>query len=192
MKKVKFEDRKKMAPLFEGLEDSMVIAYLQGYMGDGYVDRMPNPRVGLIVSAEYCFFGGDSSLPEATELAEKLFDTTSLDEMLAIYVEKETGWFDILMSQEQNRPESLPRFGIVQRDYDFDVKKLETIASQVSDGLELVPFDENLYHQAMSESWSREFLRSLCFRGGFFEARFWFCHYGSGAACCRHLYDDRI
>jgi GNAT superfamily N-acetyltransferase len=174
MKKVKFEDRKKMAPLFEGLEDSMVIAYLQGYMGDGYVDRIPNPRVGLIVSAEYCFFGGDSSLPEAMELAEKLFDTTSLDEMLAIYVEKETGWFDILMSQEQNRPESLPRFGIVQRDYDFDVKKLETLAGQVPDGLELVPFDENLYHQAMSESWSREFCEAYVSAADFLKQGFGF------------------
>ena len=33
-------DRKKLAFLFEGLQDSMVISYLQGYLGTCYVDRL--------------------------------------------------------------------------------------------------------------------------------------------------------
>jgi len=174
MEKVKPEDRKKMAHLFAGLEDSMVIAYLQGYMGDGYVDQMPNPRVGLIVSAEYCFFGGDSSLPEAKTLAEMLFDTTPLDEMLAIYVEKETGWFDILMSLDENRPESIPRFGIVQRDYDFDIERLHAIAAKLPAGMKLVPFDETIYNQAMSEAWSREFCEAYASAEDFLKQGFGF------------------
>jgi GNAT superfamily N-acetyltransferase len=155
------EDRKLMATLFEGLEDSMVIAYLQGFMGDGYVDRLPNPQVGLIVSAEYCFFGGDPSLPAAKELAEHLFDTTPLDQMIAIYVEKQSGWFDLLMLMDQNRPVSLPRFGIVQRDYEFNMEKLKAIAADIPDGLELVAFDEELYRQAMSEHWSMAFCEAF-------------------------------
>lgn len=155
------EDRKAMTPLFEGLEDSMVIAYLQGFMGDGYVDRMPNPRVGLIVSAEYCFFGGDFGLPEAKDLAEQLFAVTPLTQMIAIYPDKQTGWFDLLMSLEQFRPASLPRFGIVQRDYEFDQQKLETIVQCIPEGMVLVRFDEELYRQAMSEHWSMAFCEAF-------------------------------
>jgi GNAT superfamily N-acetyltransferase len=155
------ENRKSMATLFEGLEDSMVIAYLQGFMGDGYVDCMPNPRVGLIISAEYCFFGGDFELPEARELAEQLFDFTTLDQMIAIYPEKQTGWFELLMSLNQLRPVSLPRFGIVQRDYDFDQQKLMAIAQNIPDGMELVRFDDELYQQAMSEHWSMAFCEAF-------------------------------
>jgi GNAT acetyltransferase len=155
------EERKAMTILFEGLEDSMVIAYLQGFMGDGYVDRMPNPRVGLIVSAEYCFFGGDSDLPEARLLAEQLFEVTSLDQMIAIYPDKQTGWFDLLMSEEQFRPASLPRFGIVQRDYEFDQEKLEAISQNIPEGMVLVQFDEELYRQSMAEHWSMAFCEAF-------------------------------
>ncbi len=35
MHKITKEERQKVAHLFDGIEDSMVIAYLQGYMGDG-------------------------------------------------------------------------------------------------------------------------------------------------------------
>jgi hypothetical protein len=37
-------------------------------------------------------------LPEAKELAEQLFAVTPLDQMIAIYPDKQTGWFDLLMS----------------------------------------------------------------------------------------------
>ena len=158
---VKTEDRKAMTPLFSGLEDSMVIAYLQGFMGDGYVDRMPDPRAGLIVSAEYCFFGGDFDLPEAKELAEQLFETTRLDQMIAIYPDKQTGWFDLLISIEQFRPVSLHRFGIVHLDYQFNQQKLEAIAHNIPEGMKLVRFDEDLYRQAMSEHWSMAFCEAF-------------------------------
>jgi L-amino acid N-acyltransferase YncA len=161
MIRVNKEDRKAMSTLFEGLEDSMVIAYLQGFMGDGYVDRMPNPRVGLIISAEYCFFGGDFDLPESTELAEQLFDVTPLDQMIAIYPDEQTGWFDLLMSLDRLQPVSLPRFGIVQRDYEFDQMKLETIARKIPEGMALVRFDEELYRQAMLEHWSMAFCEAF-------------------------------
>ena len=158
---VDIQDRITMAPLYEGLEDSMVIAYLQGFMGEGFVDRMPNPQVALITSAEYCFFGGDYTLPEARDLAEQLFDLTTLDQMIAIYPDKQTGWFELLMSRDQLRPVSLPRFGIVQRDYEFDTNKLQSIAASIPEGMKLVPFDEELYNQAMSEHWSMAFCEAF-------------------------------
>jgi GNAT superfamily N-acetyltransferase len=161
MIRVKKEDRKAMTPLFEGLEDSMVIAYLQGFMGDGYVDRMPEPRVGLIVSAEYCFFGGDFTLPEAREMASRLFEVTPLNQMIAIYPDKQTGWLDLLMLLEELHPASLPRFGIVQRDYEFDMNKLQAITQNIPEGLELVRFDEELYEQAMAEHWSMAFCEAF-------------------------------
>ena len=55
MRKVKREERKGIAPLFDGIWDSMVISYLQGYQGEGFVNDFPNPEFGLIVSGEYSF-----------------------------------------------------------------------------------------------------------------------------------------
>jgi hypothetical protein len=37
-------------PMFSGIEDSMVIACMQGYMGDAYVKGLENPEAAFIIS----------------------------------------------------------------------------------------------------------------------------------------------
>jgi len=74
MIKLELTERKHIATLFRGIDDSMVIAYLQGYMGGGWADRIPEPAVALIVSGEYSFPAGDPDSKAAKELAENIFD----------------------------------------------------------------------------------------------------------------------
>ena len=73
MIRVEKNDRNSISPLFLGIDDSMVIPYLQGFMGVAYADKLPNPRFAVIISGEYCFFGGTSDTKEAKEMAEKRF-----------------------------------------------------------------------------------------------------------------------
>ena len=73
MIRVEKNNRNSISPLFQGIDDSMVIAYLQGFMGVAYADRLPNPRFTVIISGEYCFFGGTPDSKDAKELAEKRF-----------------------------------------------------------------------------------------------------------------------
>jgi GNAT superfamily N-acetyltransferase len=65
------------------------------------------------------------------------------------------------MSCSRNNPEVVPRYGIVQKDYDFDLNKLQAFIDAIPDGFTLVPFDEAIYHQAMSERWSMEFCETF-------------------------------
>ncbi len=160
MHKITKEERQKVAHLFDGIEDSMVIAYLQGYMGDGYVDAFPQPIAGMIISGEYSFFGGDAKSPEAKALIAQVFDVVPEDETTAIFAEGK-GWEAALLSVEKNSPVEVPRFGIVQRDYDFDVSLLERISSQVPEGYEMRPFDKEIYEAAMEEEWSRPFCETF-------------------------------
>ena len=154
---VERKDAETLRPLFEGIEDSMVAAWLEGSMGEGFADRMPDPRAGLIVSSEYCFFGGDAAAPGARELVENLFSCTDWDDVTVIIRDGDTGWLDLILSVPQNHPEEVPRFGIVQRDYDFDTDLLLQYAGRIPEGLKLVPFDLDLYTQAMEEHWSQPF-----------------------------------
>ena len=73
MHPVEIEKRNTIAPLFEGIQDSMVIACLQGIMGEAYVAREKEPKAALIVSGEYSFFGVDADWPYAFKLFQNLF-----------------------------------------------------------------------------------------------------------------------
>lgn len=70
-------DRKKLAFLFEGIQDSMVISYLQGYLGTCYVDR----------------------------LLENLFDYITGTKSTAIYADHR--WCDMHLKYPQNHPQEV-------------------------------------------------------------------------------------
>lgn len=156
-RKVELHERADVAYLFDGIEDSMVIGYLQGYMGDAYVDRFPDPTVGVIISGEYSFFGGVPDSSFSKELARALFYLNPSKESVAIFAEDNSGWEKTLMAVPENHPVVIPRFGIAQRDYDFDKELLQSFIDRLSHEYTLKEFDKDLYDQAMSEDWSKEF-----------------------------------
>ena len=161
MIKLELTERKHIATLFRGIDDSMVIAYLQGYMGGGWADRIPEPAVALIVSGEYSFPAGDFSSDAAKGLAENIFDYIEGDETTVIFDENEPGWEPLMLSVKKYCPRAVPRFGIVQKDYIFDEKLLQSFIDALPQCYTIKAFDENLYNQAMSEDWAKEFCETF-------------------------------
>lgn len=151
------EKLSQVASLFDGIEDSMVKACLQGYLGNAYVEKLDNPRAGLIVSGEYSFFGGDPNTNEADYLIRNLFTVNKSESTVGIFSETKPDWEKKLLSITQNNPTVLKRFGIVQRDYDFDDSILQGYIDSLEKGLILTKFNEDIYNQAMKEDWSKEF-----------------------------------
>jgi GNAT superfamily N-acetyltransferase len=151
----------RIAPLFEGIEDSMVKACLQGYMGNAYVRTLDSPKAALIVSGEYSFFGGDPHTQDAAYLTDRFFDVCPSEASVGIFADNRPEWGSVLMSCAKNHPAELPRFGIAQKDYDFDKKLLQGFADSLPKGFELAAFDEAIYAQAMAADWSREFCETF-------------------------------
>lgn len=161
MVKVRLEQMSEIEPLFTGIEDSMVIACLQGYGGDAYVDQLPEPQAGMIISGEYSFFGGRSDLPASKELAEQVLARSPGESSTAIYADDRLDWRDLLLTISKNNPKEVERYGIRQKDYDFDMDLLQGYVDQLPAGFELKQFDADLYRQAMDQSWSREFCETF-------------------------------
>ena len=161
MIEVRKEQMNQIASLFDGIQDSMVIACLQGYMGNAYAESLNRPEAALIVSGEYSFFGGDPDSKDAEVLVKNLFDVNQSESTIAIFPDDRPGWETRLMGITENDPEAVPRFGIVQKDYDFDYNVLQGYMDALPEGFELVRFDEELYHQAMAEDWSKEFCETF-------------------------------
>ena len=150
-----------IAPLYEGLEDSMVYACLQGRMGAAYAMTPENPRAALIVSGEYSFFGGDPGSEDAAIITRSLFDVIETGATIGIFPENMPAWETTLMSVQEHNPRAVPRYGIVQKDYDFDITRLDSFVRALPDGFALVPFDEDIYNQAIAENWSQEFCETF-------------------------------
>jgi GNAT superfamily N-acetyltransferase len=161
MEKVGKHEMHLIAPLFQNVEDSMVIACLQGYMGDAYADRLPNPCAGLIVSGEYSFFAGDAKSEGAHNLVRNIFKLNPGETTVAIFGYDNPEWENLLLSVPENHPQAVPRFGIAQKDYDFDLALLQRIIDSLPEGFQMQPFNKDLYLQAMAEDWSKEFCETF-------------------------------
>ncbi len=161
MLKVKAEEMGQIEELFAGIEDSMVIACLQGTMGEAFANRIPAPDFAMIVSGEYSFFGGDWTHPEVSEMLTGLFDFIAGDVSTAIYADTCPEWGDLLVSHREYSPQTVIRYGIAQKDYHFDEAYLVEIVSGLPDGYELTALDAGLYRQALIEEWSKEFCETF-------------------------------
>jgi GNAT superfamily N-acetyltransferase len=139
----------------------MVIAYLQGYMGEGYVMSAANPKAALIISGEYSFWGGDPNSADAKYLTERLFDVLPSDYTIGIFAKSNPKWEETLLAYRDNNPVVVPRFGIAQKDYAFDNVLLQGYVDSISDDFTIIPINENLYEQAMRADWSKEFCETF-------------------------------
>jgi GNAT superfamily N-acetyltransferase len=175
------ERRAMLAPLFGGIEDSMVTAYLQGYMGDAYVRTARGPAAAVIISGEYSFWGGDSSSADADHLLSHFFDVNADESSVGIFADSDPAWEHALLSHNENHPEAVPRFRIAQKDYDFDPDLLQTYIDALPPGFEMVRFDTDIYAAAMSADWSKEFCETFDSADDYLRRGFGFAVLHNGA-----------
>ncbi|HSI65907.1 MAG TPA: GNAT family N-acetyltransferase, partial [Planococcus sp. (in: firmicutes)] len=66
--------RKSLVPMFEGIDSTIVQAYLQGHMGTAYVDDLENPTVAQIIVGVFVFYAGNPDTEAAEEMLKNLPD----------------------------------------------------------------------------------------------------------------------
>ena len=159
--KIKRDQLNIIAALFESIDDSMVIACLQGYMGEAFIPAEGDPGAGLIVSGEYSFFGGEPDSDAADYLVENLFTVIQSDETTAIFTEDKPGWENKLLCHPENNPVAVPRYRIKQRGNLFDESNLQKYINAVPKGFCLIRFNKEIYEQSMREDWSKEFCETF-------------------------------
>ena len=151
------KDLERTEKFFEGIQDSMIISFFQGYMGDLWLDSLENPETGLLVSGEYSFYGGASDTPGALSLGESLFDFIHGKKTTGIFSQQRMDWRNRLLTLNKFNPQEIIRHGIAQKDYVFNKEKLEAFMHQIPRGYSIRAFDKELYNASLSEDWSEEF-----------------------------------
>ena len=136
-------DLKRIAPLFDGWEETMVWSCLQGVMGRAVANG--DYTAGMIVSRDFAFLAG---VPDR-ELLEKTKGP--------ILVPRTEEWNPLIEAVFGEKAVKETRYAIKKEPGVFDRRRLESFVSDLPEGYELRMIDEELVPVLLSENWSRDF-----------------------------------
>ena len=148
------ERRAVLAPLFTGMEETLIWSCLDGRMGAAWADSLDHPRAARIITADFAFLAGDPSSPCAEALAGSLPESFR---RFLLMVPCGKGWDVVIERVWQGRFRPTVRYAIRKEPDVFDRERLAGMAAQLPEGFRLAPIDEKLYHRLLEEDWSRDF-----------------------------------
>lgn len=142
--------RNKIASLFENMNSTMLLSYLQGYMGEAWVDDLENPTVAQVRIGIFDFFAGDTTSKAAKELLFNLLEHT-----LAIVDGDD--WKKLIETIHEKRIEKFDRFEFEKNPEQFDSEHLQGYLASLPEGYELKKMDESLVNEDSLQELSPEF-----------------------------------
>lgn len=138
-------DLKKIAPLFEGWEETMIWSCLDGSMGHALCDNEENPASAQIILGDLCFFAGAAN------------DELSLKAGSPFLVPQSEAWCESIERAWGERVQKRLRYSIKKEPDVFNTVKLTCYANSLPDGFSLRLFDEAIVRESFEQSWSRDF-----------------------------------
>lgn len=138
-------DLKKIAPLFEGWEETMIWSCLDGSMGYALCDDENQPASAQIALGDLCFFAGEPN------------DELALQAGAPCLIPNSEAWCACIERVWGDRVQKRLRYAIKKEPDVFNTEKLACYVSSLPDGFTLRLFDEELVHESFKQSWSRDF-----------------------------------
>lgn len=145
-----FNVRKKLVPMFEKIDSTIVLSYLQGHMGTAWVDDLENPTVAQITVGIFVFYAGNSNIKEADELLFNLPDFT-----LAIVDSDE--WKKRIETVHSGAIEKFQRYRFKKNPEHLDRTYLEDLMSSLPKGYEIMKVDKNIAQSSSFNELSEDF-----------------------------------
>lgn len=146
------KDRKKIAPFFDGVEETLIWSCLNGEMGEAWADRLENPTAVRILTADFAFIAGSSKSPSAYELVKNI----NVSGGFCLLWVSDEHWAALVESAYQENAKRITRYAFY-KDTVFDRERLQTLRDSLPEGYHLAPFDHRLYDFSLQNPWSRDF-----------------------------------
>lgn len=143
--------RKKLVPMFEKMDSTIVHSYLQGHMGTAWVDDLENPTVAQITVGIFVFFAGNPNTKEAEELLYNLPDFT-----LAIVDSDE--WKNRIETVHNGAIEKFQRYRFKKNPEHLDRKHIQNLLSKLPEGYEIKRIDKNIAKESSFHELSEDFV----------------------------------
>ena len=142
--------------LFENMRETpLVLSYLQGYMGEGWVDNIDNPGCGQILLGDFSIVAGDYQAPLAASLIRNIPDQSNSPWFLII--PENENWGSLVEEEFPKRNYKLTRYAL-KNDTVFFKEKLQEYVDGLSGEYQLKRIDEQLYQLCLQHPQ----LKDLC------------------------------
>ena len=152
------------ASLFDGWEETMIWAVLEGRMGQLWVcaeeadpaacaDAMP--AAACCQNGDFLFFTGDAATEQALQLVQGV--RTLLGESFGIATPQNEQWSQRIIQVFGDRAKAGERYAIRKEPGCFRREHLQQLAAVLPRTMQMLPIDAALYHRIMESNWARDF-----------------------------------
>lgn len=142
----RLSDPARAAEMFAGWQETIVWSALEGVMGTVYA---VDDASAMVRSGDFAFFAG---IPHM-ELAALLLGTA-----FVIAVPQSEAWARLLERVHGEHARRGMRYAVKKEPGVFDLRKLESMAATLPEGVTLHPIGEELYERCQTEAWSRDWV----------------------------------
>lgn len=153
MVELKKDQMSAIAPLYEGIEETLIWGCLDGSMGRAFADNLQCPKAAQIVSGDFCFLSGDSGAPGAEELVSNY----AVDRDVIFIVPCQESWSRLIETVYGERARRITRYAIHKDGDIFDRQYLKRLSESLPKGFSITPIGEREYELVLQQEWSRDF-----------------------------------
>ena len=150
MYSLKKEDMYKIAPIFDGWNETPLWSCLQGYMGNAWVDDIRNPKSAQIITGDLCFFAGAPNIELVKNIPE-YFPSKYI-----LMVPQNDEWGSMIEHVYGDKYDRFMRYAIKKEPGVFDTEKLQTYVEKLPSEYDIKKIDEEIYNKVKTEEWSKD------------------------------------
>ncbi|MCU4988318.1 GNAT family N-acetyltransferase [Bacillus cereus] len=144
------QTREKLVTMFEDFNNVVLLSYLQGHMGNAWVNNLENPTVAQVTVGIFTFYAGDPNVKETEELLHNISDR-----MLVIVNSEE--WKKRLETFFERKIDKFLRYKFKRNSEVFDRSKLQSFISTLPKGYEVRRIDEHIANDSTLHKLSKDF-----------------------------------
>lgn len=134
-----------ISKIFANSQETFVMSYLQGYMGQGWTDNIQNPSCAKILVGAFCMLAGDFNSPSAIELVKNI--QTDFQEPCMLIIPQNQNWGNLIENIYKNKFKKVKRYAIKKEQDCFNKDKLQGFVDSLPPDFQITKIDKNLYHK---------------------------------------------
>jgi len=148
---LKKEEMYKIAPLFDGWDETLLWSCLQGYMGNAWADDIQSPKSAQIVSGDFCFFAGIPNIDLVKNIPD-YFPSPCI-----LMVPQNGDWSNLIEQEYKTHCERFMRYAIKKETDIFNPVRLRSYIEKLPAEYHIQKIDEEIYSKIPNEEWSQYF-----------------------------------
>lgn len=187
--KVDINSRKRLLPMFENMNDTMILSCLQGHMGNAWTNDLEKPTVAQILVGVFGFYAGDANTKAAEELLNNLpensFVVVSTDE-----------WKKRIETIHEGHIKKFQRYAFKKDLKYLNLNKIQSFLLKIPEGYELKKVDSAIAHASSFHQLSEDFTSQFKSIEDYLDKGIGYCIMHKGQVVCGassySVYDDGI